>query len=96
MYQVWAGKTKTERDCISPERANDPRNRGLGRLRCATDGGSMRRAVALVRVWPDAMTRDLKTDGHAKGVDFYHRLNCPAVCGQAARWEFHAPFALAM
>ncbi|NDH21169.1 MAG: acyl dehydratase [Rhodobacteraceae bacterium] len=40
---------------------------------------------------PDAMTRDLKTDGHAKGGDFLPPIKLPRRMWAGGALEFHAP-----
>ena len=94
---VWAGKTKTERDCTTAERARMIHATvGLAGSDAPQIGDPMPGLWHWCAFGPDAMTRDLKTDGHAKGGDFYPRLNYHAACGQVAHWNFTPPYALAM
>ena len=94
---VWAGKTKTERDCITAERARMIHATvGLAGSDAPQIGDSMPGLWHWCAFGPDAMTHDLKTDGHAKGGDFLPPIKLPRRMWQVAHWNFTPPYALAM
>ncbi len=89
---VWAGKTKTERDCINEERAAQI-HATLGQP--GSDAPKLADALPPLWHWcafgPDAMTRDLKVDGHARGGDFLPPIKLPRRMWAGGALEFHAP-----
>ena len=92
---VWAGKTKTERDCISPERAKMIHATvGLAGSDAPQMGDPMPGLWHWCAFGPDAMTRDLKTDGHAKGGDFLPPIKLPRRMWAGGALEFHAPLCI--
>ena len=92
MYQSGQGKQKQSVIALRPERAKMIHATvGLA----GSDAPQMGDAMPGLWHWcafgPDAMTRDLKTDGHAKGGDFLPPIKLPRRMWAGGALEFHAP-----
>lgn len=89
---VWAGKTKTQQDCVTPERARMIHATvGVSGSDAPQSGEPMPTLWHWCAFGPDSMTQDLKTDGHAKGGDFLPPIKLPRRMWAGGALEFRAP-----